>query len=63
MQALRLAMTIAEQLPEHGRGGAMVSYSARSTRTCRRPFHVDSYTLVTISPRPQVSHEPLTTAR
>ncbi len=33
MRALRLAMTIAEQIPEYGRGGAMVGMAQGITRT------------------------------
>ncbi len=66
MRALRLAMTIAEQLLSMGVVARDVVRMAQGiTRTyCRRPVHVDvSYTLVTISQDRGVSHEPLTMAR
>ena len=66
MRALRLAMTIAEQLLSMGVVARdVVRMSQGITRTyCRRPVHVDvSYTLVTISQDRGVSHEPLTMAR
>ena len=66
MRALRLAMTVAEQLLSMGVVARdVVRMSQGITKTyCQKRVHIDiSYTLVTVSQDRGVNHEPLTMAR